>query len=75
MAVRCIFCHPEQPRDSEDGVTCDWKDVIFGFKHGLGLGRIRLHFSVSQALRSLSLALAIHPSDMGNDIPWTSHKN
>lgn len=52
MAVRCVFCHPEQPQDSEDGVTCGWNEVLFGFKTWPGTG---LYFSVPQALRFIVL--------------------
>lgn len=39
MAVRCVFCHPEQPQDREDGVTCGWNEVLFGFKPWPGTGQ------------------------------------
>lgn len=39
MAVRCVFCHPGQPQDSEDGVTCGWNKALFGFKPWPGTGQ------------------------------------
>lgn len=38
MAVRS-FCHPEQPVGGEDGVTCGWNEVLFGFKPQPGAGQ------------------------------------
>lgn len=50
-----ICCHPKQPQDSEGGVTCDWKEVIFGLKLWPWTGQNQadfLHFVVPHTLRS-----------------------